>query len=151
MTTPTFKKSIQAQFVQVGKRRRIVGHLAELRDEGGVLLYSQSFGTPFEAEIKLDSLARDLLIDAAERGLIDTLPELAAEPTPDTSAFHFTRKQLNDLLFATIDMYLEFRDVHEHDADGSRFDAVDEMFQGLDADRELAQEDPTERLRLQLA
>lgn len=70
---------------------------------------------------------------------------------PAGETFTFTREQLNDLLFATIDMYLEFRDVHEHDTDGSRFEAVNEMFQGLDADRELAQYDPTERLRLQLA
>jgi len=65
-------------------------------------------------------------------------------------SYHFTQEQLSSLLYATIDMYLEFRDVHEHAAEASRFESVDEMFQGLDADRELAQHDPTERLRLQL-
>lgn len=66
------------------------------------------------------------------------------------NTYHFTQDQLISLLHATIDMYLEFRDVHEHEAEASKFEAVDEMFQGLDADRELAENDPTERLRMQL-
>lgn len=51
--------------------------------------------------------------------------------------YTFTRNQLNTLLFATIDMLIEFRDVHGHEEDGARFEAVDEMFQGLDAEREM--------------
>lgn len=67
-----------------------------------------------------------------------------------STTYRFTREQLNTLLFAAIDMYLEFRDVHGHDAEASRFEAVGEMFDGLDADQELATTDPTERLRLQI-
>lgn len=66
------------------------------------------------------------------------------------TTYRFTREQLSSLLFATVDMYLEFCDVHGHDADASRFEAVGEMFDGLGADQELAATDSTERLRLQL-
>jgi hypothetical protein len=66
------------------------------------------------------------------------------------TTYHFTREQLSDLLYATIDMLIEFRDVHGHDEESSKFEAVGEMLDGIDADRELASNDPTERLRLQL-
>ena len=77
----TFTKSITAQFATIGKKRqRLVGQLAELRDESGLLLFSQSFATKPQAEQALDSLVHELLIDYAERGLVDTLPELVTEP-----------------------------------------------------------------------
>ena len=51
----------------------------------------------------------------------------------------FTRDQLNTLLFATIDMFVEWRDVHGYDEEDSRFKAVGEMFEGLDAEIELVE------------
>lgn len=171
-----FKKTIEMQFARDGKRTKLVGFVGQITDESGLVLHSQLYPTKDAAQWALDSLVHELLIDYAERGLVDTVPEPSldairdavaqmedeqcnqdfAQPQPDApvaapvETFTFTRSQLNDLLFAAIDMYLEFRDVHEHGAEASRFEAVDEMFQGLDADRELAQFDPTERLRLQL-
>jgi hypothetical protein len=62
----------------------------------------------------------------------------------------FTDKQVSDLLYATIDMFIEWRDQHGHSEESARFWAVGEMFDGLNADQELAATDPTERLRLQV-
>mgnify|MGYP003440956886 FL=1 len=73
MHTP-FTKSITAQFETIGRRQRLVGFIAELRDESGLLLFSQSFDTKPQAEAALDSLVHELLIDYAQRGLVDTVP-----------------------------------------------------------------------------
>lgn len=51
--------------------------------------------------------------------------------------FTFTREQLNTLLFDTIGMFLEYRDVHDRTEEQAKFAAVSEMFEGLDADKEL--------------
>jgi len=64
--------------------------------------------------------------------------------------YHFTHDQLTALLYGALDMFFEFREVHGHDEEGAKFAAVGEVMDGLDADRELAAADPTERLRLQL-
>ena len=64
--------------------------------------------------------------------------------------YRFTREQLSTALINAIDMFLEFRDIHGHDQEAARFEAVGEIIDGLDADRELVTFDPTERLRLQL-
>ncbi len=66
------------------------------------------------------------------------------------TTYHFTQEQLTSLLLATVDMLIEFRDVHGHHEESAKFDAVNEMLDGINADRELAASDPTERLRLQL-
>jgi hypothetical protein len=71
----TFTKSITPQFEQVGRRQKLVGQLGEIRDETGIPIHSQLYDTAPEAEIKLDALVRELLIDYAERGLVDELPE----------------------------------------------------------------------------
>lgn len=147
MTSP-FKKSIQYDRETRDYRATLDGQLIGW------------FRSHHEAEVELDRVAFDwlthgydaLACSQSERPAAEMDTPVEANPiTTPSETFTFTRQQLNALLFATIDMYLEFRDMHEHDADGSRFEAVDEMFQGLDADRELARSDPTERLRLQLA
>jgi hypothetical protein len=79
MATSTFTKSIEMQFERDGKRTRFVGFIGQLVDESGVVLHSQSYATKPEAERALDALAHELLIDYAERGLVDELPEPAPE------------------------------------------------------------------------
>ena len=74
----TFTKLIEMQFERAGKRTKLVGFIAELRDEAGLLLFSQVYDRRADAEQALDKLVRELLLDYAERGLVDTLPELAA-------------------------------------------------------------------------
>ncbi len=51
--------------------------------------------------------------------------------------YRFNREQLSNLLFGVIGMYREYMDVHEHSESSSRFDAVNEVFEGLDAEWEL--------------
>jgi rubrerythrin len=51
--------------------------------------------------------------------------------------YTFTKEQLNDLLFGTIGMFIEYRDLHDKTEENARFAAVNEMFEGLDAEREL--------------
>jgi hypothetical protein len=70
----TFTKSITAQFEQVGRRQKLVGQLGQITDESGMVIHSQLYNTHPEAEAKLNALVRELLIDYAERGLVDTLP-----------------------------------------------------------------------------
>lgn len=53
----------------------------------------------------------------------------------------FTDEQLRRLLYGCIGMFVEYRDVHGRTEDQAQFCAVDEMFQGLDADKELAGKD----------
>ena len=64
--------------------------------------------------------------------------------------YRFTREQLDKLLQQTIEMYIEYKDVHGYSSDLSHDYAVMEMLTGLDADRELVANDPTEYLHLQL-
>lgn len=70
----TFTKSITPQFEQVGRKQKLVGQLGEIRDETGILIHSQSYDTKPQAEQALDDLVYDLLLDYADRGLVDTLP-----------------------------------------------------------------------------
>jgi hypothetical protein len=74
MTTATFTKSITPQFETVGSRQKLVGQLGEIRDESGLLIHSQSYDSKIEAEMALDDLVYELLVDYAERGLVDALP-----------------------------------------------------------------------------
>jgi hypothetical protein len=67
------------------------------------------------------------------------------EPT-----YHLTHAQLIQALDGAIVMYLEERDTHGKDDTDARIAGVAEILAGLDADRELAATDPTERLKLQL-
>lgn len=83
----TFTKHIEMQFERVGSRTKLAGFVGELRDESGILIHSQSYDTKSQAEIKLDALTRELLLDYAERGLVDTLPELVSEATPTYDLF----------------------------------------------------------------
>lgn len=68
-----------------------------------------------------------------------------AEPT-----YRFTRTQLTQALDGAIEMYLEFRDKHGQDDANAKLYGTGEILDGIDADRELAANDPTERLKLQL-
>lgn len=61
-----------------------------------------------------------------------------------------TAQQLDMLLHSTVAMYVEYKECYEHTPESAEYAAVKEMIDGLDADRELAANDPTERLRLQL-
>lgn len=84
-TSPaTFTKLIEMQFERAGKRTKFVGFIGEIRDESDVLIHSALYDTKPEAEIKLDALVRELLIDYAEQGLVDTLPEPVADNSAST-------------------------------------------------------------------
>jgi hypothetical protein len=57
-----------------------------------------------------------------------------------TMDYTFTRDQLFRLLGGTIEMFVEYRDVHgKPEQDGADIAAVSEMLEGLDAERELAE------------
>jgi len=64
--------------------------------------------------------------------------------------YRLTKAQLEAALRGAIGLYLEFRDIHDHEDDMAQDSGVNEVLEGLDADQELAANDPTERLRLQL-
>jgi hypothetical protein len=63
--------------------------------------------------------------------------------------YHFTHAQLDQALTAAIEMFIELFD--DRDPESCKHAAVAEIMGGIDADRELVANDPTERLRLQLA
>lgn len=53
--------------------------------------------------------------------------------------YTFTRDQLFNLLTGAIEMFIECRDVHGHpETDGADIAAINEVLEGLDAERELA-------------
>lgn len=55
--------------------------------------------------------------------------------------YTFTPEQLNCLLLATIKMFVEYRDIHgKPEEDGADLAAIDEMFQGLDGEQEMAED-----------
>ena len=54
-----------------------------------------------------------------------------------TEMYAFTEEQLRRVLYGTIEMFLEYRDVHGRTEDRAVFPAVNEVFEGLDAEREL--------------
>lgn len=84
MTTSTtpFVKSITASYEVTGRRKRLVGFVGALRDESGTVLSAQLYDTKPDAEQALDALAHELLLDAAERGLVDTvLAQVESAPT----------------------------------------------------------------------
>jgi hypothetical protein len=66
------------------------------------------------------------------------------------ATYHFTRAQLIKALDGAIEMFLEYQSQHGYGEMEARGLAADEVIQGLDADKELAADDPNERLRLQL-
>jgi hypothetical protein len=66
-----------------------------------------------------------------------------------TDKYTFTAAQLRELLYGTIQMFQEYRDVHDHTEQASTFDAVGEMFEGLDAERELFEHGEIKYLTLQ--
>lgn len=64
------------------------------------------------------------------------------------TAYRLTRQQLDRALTQAIEMFIELFD--DRDPESCKYAAVSEIMQGIDADRELVANDPTERLRLQL-
>jgi hypothetical protein len=74
MTTATFTKSIQPYWKTAGRRNKLAGFIGDLYDENGVVLHSKLYDSTIEAEQALDDLVYELLVDYAERGLVDTLP-----------------------------------------------------------------------------
>jgi len=52
--------------------------------------------------------------------------------------YQFTQEQFCKVLADTLDMYLEYVDVHGHDRVRAAMAAIDETLQGLDAEKELA-------------
>ncbi len=52
-------------------------------------------------------------------------------------SYQFSREQLCKVLADTIEMYLEYVDVHGLDSVRGAMAAIDETIQGLDAEREL--------------
>lgn len=54
--------------------------------------------------------------------------------------YTFTREQLGSLLQATIDMYLEFHDVHGKSEESAKFATCAEMIEGLDGERQMVEE-----------
>lgn len=68
----------------------------------------------------------------------------------NTDKYTFTNEQLRELLYGTIQMFQEYRDVHDHTEQASTFAAVRDMFEGLDAERELLAAGDITRLTLQL-
>lgn len=69
---------------------------------------------------------------------------------PGEPSYHLTRAQLTKALDGAIEMFLEYQYQHGYGEMEARQRGVDEVLQGLDADRELVAFDPNERLRLQL-
>lgn len=69
-----FTKSIEMQFAPAGKRTKFVGFIGQLTDERGIVLHAHLYATKDDARVALDALVHELLIDEAERGLVDTLP-----------------------------------------------------------------------------
>ena len=63
--------------------------------------------------------------------------------------YTFTAAQLRELLYGTIQMFQEYRDVHDHTEEASVFAAVRDMFEGLDAERELLASGDIAKLTLQ--
>ncbi len=68
----------------------------------------------------------------------------------NTDKYSFTNEQLRELLYGTISMLVEYRDRHGHTEESAKFYAVSEMFEGLDAERELLASGDIARLTLQL-
>ena len=64
--------------------------------------------------------------------------------------YRFTRSQFEKALRGVLEMLVELRDVHGIPEEFAKGVAINEILQGIDADRELVANDPTERLRLQL-
>jgi len=53
--------------------------------------------------------------------------------------YQFTQEQLCKVIADTLDIYLEYVDVHGHDRVRAAMAAIDEALQGLDAEKELAE------------
>lgn len=64
--------------------------------------------------------------------------------------YQFTQEQLSDLLFGTVEMFIEYRDTHGHEEESAKFAAVKEMFEGLEAEKELVQEGVMSRATSQI-
>jgi len=54
-----------------------------------------------------------------------------------SNRYTFTRQQLDRLLNEAVGLFVEYRDTHGHDEDEAQPLAVAEVFQGLDAERDL--------------
>lgn len=69
-----FTKTISPNFEDNGRRRLLTGFIGALTDESNIVIHSMEYRSYSEAEIRLDLLVHELLLDAANRGLVDTLP-----------------------------------------------------------------------------
>jgi hypothetical protein len=67
----------------------------------------------------------------------------------DHSLYVFSAGQLYNLLDTTLEMFLEYRDQHGKDEDAAKVRAVREMFEGLDAEREMWDNGDVKKLSLQ--
>lgn len=72
-----FTKTISPNFEDNGRRRLLTGFIGALTDESNIVIHSMEYRSYSEAEIRLDLLVHELLLDAANRGLVDTLPVCA--------------------------------------------------------------------------
>lgn len=70
----TFNKTIDPSYEIDGRRKRLVGYIGQITDESGVVLHSYEYSTHSQAENGLNAIVYDLLMDYAERGLVDTVP-----------------------------------------------------------------------------
>lgn len=79
-----FDKTITPNYEIDGRRKRLTGFVGQIADEGGVVLHSWEYNSYGEAETALNAVVYDLLMDYAERGLVDTVPvcDPPAEPCP---------------------------------------------------------------------
>ena len=72
-----YNRTITPHYEISGRRKHLTGFIAELRDEGGMLIHSQEYSTYSQADRALDALVYELLTDLCEQVLIDTLPMAA--------------------------------------------------------------------------
>ncbi len=66
------------------------------------------------------------------------------------STYEFTDQQLSKLLDGVIGMYEEFRKVHGYSDERAKPNAIAEMFEGLNAERELVSAGELPRATLQI-
>jgi hypothetical protein len=71
-----FTREITPAYETIGKRKRLTGYIGTLSD-GAVIIHSQEYSTYSQAELALDAIVYDLLMDQCEQGLIDALPQAA--------------------------------------------------------------------------
>lgn len=79
----TFEKDIAPSFAIDGRRKRLVGYIGQITDESGVVLHDHEYSTYGQAENALNAVVYDLLMDYAERGLVDPPADAPGDDCPD--------------------------------------------------------------------